>query len=262
MAGKARVHELAKELGKTSKEIMAKLNEMGEFVKSPSSTIEAPVVRKLRDAFPATKPAGPKADLPTNGSAAPRSAPSGGPGRPGSVAPRPAATVAGARSSTGCGRVRARSGHPGVVDSGGDQSGSVRGIRRAARVGSCRSGRRAGPPGRHGSGHLAPAGGPSVAPPRAAPAAAARRRRRRPLPSRGRPDPASRRRRAHRRHPPPRHPHPRNGRRQRPPAMARRPRLVPKASPRLRVRPVRPVACPVRPGRRGWVTTRSGSTAT
>jgi len=58
VAGKARVHELAKELGKTSKEIMAKLNQMGEFVKSPSSTIEAPVVRKLRDAFPASKPAG------------------------------------------------------------------------------------------------------------------------------------------------------------------------------------------------------------
>ena len=55
MAGKARVHELAKELGKTSKEIMAKLTDMGEFVKSPSSTIEAPVVRKLRDAFPASR---------------------------------------------------------------------------------------------------------------------------------------------------------------------------------------------------------------
>ena len=35
VAGKARVHELAKELGKTSKDIMAKLTEMGEFVKSP-----------------------------------------------------------------------------------------------------------------------------------------------------------------------------------------------------------------------------------
>nr|WP_275889236.1 translation initiation factor IF-2 [Nakamurella flavida] len=53
VAGKARVHELAKELGKTSKEIMAKLTDLGEFVKSPSSTIEAPVVRKLRDAYPA-----------------------------------------------------------------------------------------------------------------------------------------------------------------------------------------------------------------
>ena len=87
MAGKARVHELAKELGKTSKEIMAKLTDMGEFVKSPSSTIEAPVVRKLRDAFPATKPAA-KTEPSTNGSngaAAARTTPSpaGGPGRPG-----------------------------------------------------------------------------------------------------------------------------------------------------------------------------------
>ena len=90
MAGKARVHELAKELGKTSKEIMAKLTDMGEFVKSPSSTIEAPVVRKLRDAFPASKPAA-KSDLPTNGSTGPRSQPAGGPGRPG--APRPAAAA-------------------------------------------------------------------------------------------------------------------------------------------------------------------------
>ncbi|WP_038467823.1 MULTISPECIES: translation initiation factor IF-2 [Arthrobacter] len=55
---KARVHELAKELGITSKEALGKLTEMGEFVRSASSTIEAPVVRKLRDAFPtAAKPA-------------------------------------------------------------------------------------------------------------------------------------------------------------------------------------------------------------
>ena len=95
MAGKARVHELAKELGKTSKEIMAKLTDMGEFVKSPSSTIEAPVVRKLRDAFPARAPAAAKSDQPTNGSA-PRTspAPSGGPGRPGGAAPKPAAAAA------------------------------------------------------------------------------------------------------------------------------------------------------------------------
>lgn len=53
MAGKARVHELAKELGVTSKEVLAKLKEQGEFVKSASSTVEAPVARRLRDAFPA-----------------------------------------------------------------------------------------------------------------------------------------------------------------------------------------------------------------
>ena len=43
MAGKARVHELAKELGVTSKELLARLKEQGEFVKSASSTVEPPV---------------------------------------------------------------------------------------------------------------------------------------------------------------------------------------------------------------------------
>jgi translation initiation factor IF-2 len=52
VAGKARVHELAKELGVTSKEVLAKLKEQGEFVKSASSTVEAPVARRLRDAYP------------------------------------------------------------------------------------------------------------------------------------------------------------------------------------------------------------------
>jgi translation initiation factor IF-2 len=50
---KVRVYELAKELGVESKVVVAKLQEMGEFVRSASSTIEPPVVRKLREAFPA-----------------------------------------------------------------------------------------------------------------------------------------------------------------------------------------------------------------
>ena len=50
---KVRVYELAKELGIESKVAVAKLQEMGEFVRSASSTIEPPVVRKLREAFPA-----------------------------------------------------------------------------------------------------------------------------------------------------------------------------------------------------------------
>ena len=54
---KVRVHELAKELGQPSKVVLQKLQDMGEFVRSASSTIEAPVVRKLRDAFP-TPPEG------------------------------------------------------------------------------------------------------------------------------------------------------------------------------------------------------------
>ena len=53
MPGKARVHELAKELGLESKNVLTWLKEHGEFVKSASSTIEAPVARKLREAFPA-----------------------------------------------------------------------------------------------------------------------------------------------------------------------------------------------------------------
>ncbi|ARG82534.1 translation initiation factor IF-2 [Mycobacterium kansasii] len=57
MAGKARVHELAKELGVTSKEVLARLSEQGEFVKSASSTVEAPVARRLRESFGGAKPA-------------------------------------------------------------------------------------------------------------------------------------------------------------------------------------------------------------
>jgi len=52
VAGKARVHELAKELGVTSRDVLTKLKDLGEFVKSASSTVEAPVARKLRDSFP------------------------------------------------------------------------------------------------------------------------------------------------------------------------------------------------------------------
>ena len=48
---KARVYELAKELGVDSKTVLSKLEAMGEFVKSASSTVEPPVVRKLRNAF-------------------------------------------------------------------------------------------------------------------------------------------------------------------------------------------------------------------
>jgi len=54
---KVRVYELAKELGLESKELLAKLQEVGEFVRSASSTVEAPVVRKLMDKFPELVPA-------------------------------------------------------------------------------------------------------------------------------------------------------------------------------------------------------------
>ncbi|AGZ45451.1 translation initiation factor IF-2 [Actinoplanes friuliensis] len=81
MPGKARVHELAKELGVDSKTVLAKLKEMGEFVKSASSTVEAPVARRLRGALDAQDggaPAAPAAAATSAPSApsAPRATPS------------------------------------------------------------------------------------------------------------------------------------------------------------------------------------------
>ena len=75
---KVRVHELAKELGITSKEALSTLKDLGEFVSSASSTIEPPVVKKLRNAYPG---AGKSAAKPGSTPAAP--------GR--SAAPKPAA---------------------------------------------------------------------------------------------------------------------------------------------------------------------------
>lgn len=102
MAGKPRVHEIAAELGVDSKVALAKLKELGEFVKSPSSTVEPPVARKLRAAIeadpslkaasepaaakPAAKPA-PKSSAPTPG---PKPGPKPGPATPAAPAPSPA----------------------------------------------------------------------------------------------------------------------------------------------------------------------------
>ncbi len=44
-----RVHELAREFGVESKVILSTLKDMGEYVKSASSTVEAPVVRRLNE---------------------------------------------------------------------------------------------------------------------------------------------------------------------------------------------------------------------
>ncbi|MGB6070201.1 MAG: translation initiation factor IF-2 N-terminal domain-containing protein, partial [Rhodococcus sp. (in: high G+C Gram-positive bacteria)] len=76
MAGKARVHELAKELGVTSKELLARLKEQGEFVKSASSTVEAPVARRLRESFPSDSAdaSAPAASAPNGRAAADRAA--------------------------------------------------------------------------------------------------------------------------------------------------------------------------------------------
>ena len=61
---KVRVYELAKALGVDSKDIISKLEEVGEYVKSASSTVEAPVIRRLHDKFPELKEAAAKAPAP------------------------------------------------------------------------------------------------------------------------------------------------------------------------------------------------------
>jgi translation initiation factor IF-2 len=90
VAGKARVHELAKELGVTSKEVLARLSEQGEFVKSASSTVEAPVARRLRESFGGAKPAAEKVKSDGNGSPAKPAATKAAPAKP---AAKPAAPV-------------------------------------------------------------------------------------------------------------------------------------------------------------------------
>ncbi|MFF9146468.1 translation initiation factor IF-2 [Streptomyces sp. NPDC014861] len=98
---KVRVYELAKEFGVESKVVMAKLQELGEFVRSASSTIEAPVVRKLTDALQgpggsagktAAKPGAPRkaAPAPKPGAPAPSPAQAARPAAPKPGAPTPA----------------------------------------------------------------------------------------------------------------------------------------------------------------------------
>ncbi|MFF2623319.1 translation initiation factor IF-2 [Oerskovia jenensis] len=98
---KVRVYELAKELGVESKTIMTKLTELGEFVRSASSTIEPPVVRKLRDTFPAgggaesaSAPAKPAPARPAAPKPAPAAEAAPAPAAPAPAAPAPAAPKA------------------------------------------------------------------------------------------------------------------------------------------------------------------------
>jgi translation initiation factor IF-2 len=67
---KARVSALAKDIGKSSKELIEWLNANGEYVKTPSSTVEAPVVAKVLSAFPKIE----KAEAPAKKTAAKKTA--------------------------------------------------------------------------------------------------------------------------------------------------------------------------------------------
>ncbi|MGW5769556.1 translation initiation factor IF-2 [Streptomyces longwoodensis] len=98
---KVRVYELAKEFGVESKVVMAKLQELGEFVRSASSTIEAPVVRKLTDALqaggngksakPAPRKAAPRPAAPSSAQGGSTSPAGDRPAAPRPPAPKPAA---------------------------------------------------------------------------------------------------------------------------------------------------------------------------
>ena len=71
MAALPRVYDLAKELGIDTNEALAKLKELGEFVKGGSSTVAPPVAKKLREAYPNAKPK----EEPKKAPAAPKAAP-------------------------------------------------------------------------------------------------------------------------------------------------------------------------------------------
>lgn len=94
---KTRVHELAKEFGVESKFVLEKLKEMGEFVKSASSTVEPPVEMRFKKQYgeelKAASAAAPAADAaaeaPADKPAAKKAAPKPGP-KPAPVAETPA----------------------------------------------------------------------------------------------------------------------------------------------------------------------------
>ncbi|OIU87947.1 translation initiation factor IF-2 [Microbacterium sp. AR7-10] len=111
------MHEIAAELGVDSKFALAKLKELGEFVKSPSSTVEPPVARKLRAAIqadPNAKPAEKTEAKPAAKSAASPKAPTPGP-KPGpakKAAPAEAPAEAPAAPATESAAPAATSGAP------------------------------------------------------------------------------------------------------------------------------------------------------
>jgi translation initiation factor IF-2 len=99
---KVRVSALAKEVGVTSKVLLERLNGMGEYVKTASSTVEAPVVRRYKEKFPpesaATSAPAAKTAPAAKSAPAPQapSRPAPGPQPPAQQTPTPPATAPGA----------------------------------------------------------------------------------------------------------------------------------------------------------------------
>ncbi len=87
---KTRVHELAKEFGVESKFVLEKFKEMGEFVKSASSTVELPAEMRFRkevgESLKSAAAAAPAAEAAAPAAAAKKSAARPGP-KPGPKAP-------------------------------------------------------------------------------------------------------------------------------------------------------------------------------
>ncbi|MCW3157287.1 translation initiation factor IF-2 [Micropruina sonneratiae] len=111
---KVRVYELAKELGLESKDLLKKLNDMGEFVRSASSTIEPPVVRRLNERMSAEK----APSAPSSGAKPQANRPGGSVPRPAPAqqsAPQASATTAGGQQST---QARPSGPRPGAGQSG------------------------------------------------------------------------------------------------------------------------------------------------
>ncbi|MGO1826370.1 MAG: translation initiation factor IF-2 [Corynebacterium variabile] len=141
MPGKLRVHELAKQLNVTSKELLATLKEQGEFVKSASSTVEPPVVKKMKNHYGVgaakSEPAAGAAALPdlssqpTAQASAPADAPAAEtkakPGaskpKPGAAKPKPAAAPAAKDASAADAAGSADSASPaGVAEAAGSSA--------------------------------------------------------------------------------------------------------------------------------------------
>lgn len=95
---KVRVHELAKELGLTSKNLLSWLQDNGEYVRAASSTIEAPVVRKVRENFESAAPAKAAPAAPKPAAPAP-AAPAGDAAPTAPAAPAPSAPASPAPSA-------------------------------------------------------------------------------------------------------------------------------------------------------------------
>ncbi|WP_110181694.1 translation initiation factor IF-2 [Nocardioides solisilvae] len=95
---KTRVHELAKEFGVESKFVLEKLKEMGEFVKSASSTVEPPVEMRFKKQYgEQLKAAGASAPAPEAAAPAPKAPAAQAPASPAAPAATPdAAPAAGA----------------------------------------------------------------------------------------------------------------------------------------------------------------------